>query len=232
MWLPEVKFSTREKKPTLADRIAACEAKMAEICRTGAAARTRLAKLKQPLAFAMTQEGKMTTTTTKSFRAQVDDRVAANGADINDKTARLQAARELLRELADVGEEVVSTAEYVASLQPKTGATPGWNGWNVNVRQASGGLGGLNARVSVFGEKPPARTSTECHRIADDAAERGEAPHYGRVASRVAPIAPELSSIVSAMHEKVGRDPSKLGEAWREAVRRAPKSLLPRYGVA
>jgi hypothetical protein len=68
------------------------------------------------------------------------------------------------------------------------------------------------------------------HRLADKLAAQGEAPDYGH-APRVAGIDPMRSEVIAAEYAKRDRDPKRLGDAWRSAAERAPRSALPRgYG--
>jgi hypothetical protein len=186
--------------------------------------------------------------TASKFRKAVDDRIAASGADVTDKTARLEAAREILTELHSTGDDagLPSPEEYARALSPDAGATPGWQGQpreNYNITTKVGGLAGLRPReavAKVFAERlnpTPTRTSADVHRIADTIAAEGKTPHYGSRAPQVAAVSRELSDIVSAEHGKRNRAPEALGEAWREAThrvmalsRQSREGILPRYG--
>ena len=112
-------------------------------------------------------------TNTQTFRDSVDAAIKANRGDAADQKTRLGAARQLIRDLQDAGEEVPSPDEYRASLTPR-GTTPGWGPDSIKARQSFApekyGMAAFReANAMAFAEAPKAtpRTSAECHRAAD-----------------------------------------------------------------
>ena len=169
--------------------------------------------------------------TKEVFRSAVDDRVAANGGDLNDPAARLKAAQDLIRELADVGEVTVAPADYLHALKTQTelaqGSAGGW-GYDrpVGTKQQAGSLGGQQPRVpvtTVFGED----------------AEEEEAPLYGPASMRAVnelvefaetPKAPKTSTEAHQDADVLAAEHPELvaGYTGRAKVRPLPDAIMER----